>query len=109
MRAFLETMKGMVTTRRHAELSTGLSADVIAKYRKRLYGKKPDMQGLSDFALVYYGSPAELIPFIRLVDVSQLNDRKRIILLPQRGKTGGLYAVCYRSGCWNKRYKNRFV
>ena len=59
MHAFLETVRGMATTRRHADLSAGISADIIAKYRKQLYGKKPSMQGLSDFALVYYGSPAE--------------------------------------------------
>ena len=43
MHAFLETMRGMATTRRHVELSTGISADIIAKYRKRLYGKNPKM------------------------------------------------------------------
>ena len=71
MHAFLETMRGMATTRRHVELSTGISADIIAKYRKRLYGKNPKMQALTDFALVYYGSPIDPIPFIRLVDVSR--------------------------------------
>ena len=74
MRAFLESIRGMATTRRHADLSASISADIITKYRKQLYGKKPSMQGLSDFALVYYGGPTEPIPFIRLVDVSTVEN-----------------------------------
>ena len=74
MHAFLETVRGMATTRRHAELSAGISADIVTKYRQQLYGKTPSMQGLSDFALVYYGSPFEPIPFIRLVDLSAVED-----------------------------------
>ena len=74
MQAFLETIRGMAVTRRHVELTAGISADVIAKYRDRLYGKKPGMQALSDFALVYHGELKEPISFIRLVDLSELED-----------------------------------
>ena len=76
MRAFKETIQGMATTRRHADISAGISADIVTKYRSRLYGKKPTMQGLCDFALVYFGSPSDPAPFIRLVDLSEIESRE---------------------------------
>ena len=76
MRALMESMRGMATTRRHAELSMGISTDIAAKYRDRLFGKKPSMQGLVDFALVYYGDPGDSLRFFRLVDLSEVEDKE---------------------------------
>ena len=74
MRSFKEAVHGMATTRRHADLSAGISADLIAKHRNMMYGKKPTMQGLGDFALVFFGNPSDPVQFIRLVDLSEIGN-----------------------------------
>ena len=71
MHAFLEAIRGMATTRRHAELCAGISAEVLVKHRSDLYGKKPSMQVLGDFALVYYGNLP--VQFIRLVELAEVD------------------------------------
>ena len=79
MHALIESMRGMATTRRHAELNASISGGMFAKYRKRMFGKKPSMQGLVDFALVYYGESGGPLRFFNLVDLSEVEDQGEFV------------------------------